>query len=192
MTEKHVHTHHGKTSKDILDANEVLNAASLKNGDNFLDAGCGDGYISIEASNLVGENGRIYAFDIYPESIEIVKNKIKAEKLNNIEATTVDITETIPLDDNSIDLVLMANVLHGFVEEGQVKKVIKNIFRVLKPGGVFSVVEFRKVEGNIGPPLDIKISPDNVSIILKHCGFDIGEIKLIGNYHYIVNGIKKL
>jgi ubiquinone/menaquinone biosynthesis C-methylase UbiE len=183
MTEKHMHNHHGKTSENILDANEVLTATGLKLGDNFVDAGCGDGYISIEASKLVGEDGMVYSFDVYPESIEVVKNKIKDKKIDNIEANTVDITETIPLDDNSIDLILMANVLHGFVEEGQVKKVMENIFRVLKPGGVFSVVEFRKVEGNIGPPFDIKISPENVSIILKNCGFDIGGIELIGDYH---------
>ena len=54
MTEKHGHEHHGKTSRDILSAEEVLEATGLKKGDVFLDAGCGDGFISIEASNRVG------------------------------------------------------------------------------------------------------------------------------------------
>jgi ubiquinone/menaquinone biosynthesis C-methylase UbiE len=189
MTKKHMH--HGKTSKNILSAGEVLKATQIKLGDSFLDAGCGDGYISLEASSIVGDNGNVYALDVYPESIETVKKEIKNRNLDNIVALLVDITKPIQLDVEIIDIVLMANVLHGFVAEGEVEEVMNNISRVLKPGGVFAVVEFRKVEGNIGPPYDVKLSPEDVSNILLEHGYDIGDIQLVGKYHYIVNGVKK-
>ena len=191
MTEKHGHKHQGKTSKNILSAGEVLKATGLKQGDTFLDVGCGDGYISLESSNIVGDNGRVYALDVYPESIETVKKEIRARNLDNIKAILADITETIPLSTATIDIVLMANVLHGFVAEGEVEEVLNNISKVLKPGGVFSIVEFRKIEGNIGPPFNVKISPEDVSNILTEHGFDISDTQLIGKYHYIVNGVKK-
>ncbi len=191
MAEKHGHMHHGKTSKNILRAGEVLKATGLKQGDTFLDAGCGDGYISLEAANIVGDNGRVYALDIYPESIETVKKEIKARNSVNTEAILADVTESIPLETAKIDTVLMANVLHGFVAEGEVEEVMNNISRVLKPGGVFAIVEFRKIEGNIGPPNNVKISPEDVYDILTEYEFNIGETKLIGEYHYIVKGIKK-
>jgi ubiquinone/menaquinone biosynthesis C-methylase UbiE len=191
MTEKHGHMHHGKTSKNILSSGEVLKATELKLGDSFLDAGCGDGYISLEASSIVGDKGSVYALDVYPESIETVKKEIKTRNLGNMEAILADITEIIPLDAEIIDVVLMANVLHGFVAEGEVEEVMNNISRVLKPGGVFAVVEFRKIEGNIGPPYDVKVSPEDVSNILLEHGFDISDTQLVGKYHYIVNGIKK-
>ena len=191
MAEKHGHMHQGKTSKNILDAGEVLKAAGLKQGDSFLDAGCGDGYISIEASNIVGDNGKVYALDVYPESIETVKKEIKTRNLVNTEAILADITESIPLETAKIDTVLMANVLHGFVAEGEVKEVMNNISRVLKQGGVFAIVEFRKVEGNIGPPYNVKISPEDVYDILTEYGFNISDTQLVGEYHYIVKGIKK-
>ena len=191
MTEKHGHMHQGKTSKNILSAGEVLKATQLKQGDNFLDAGCGDGYISLEASSIVGENGNVYALDVYPESIETVKKEIITTNLGNMEAILADIAENIPLKAEIVDVVLMANVLHGFVAEGEVEEVMNNISRVLKPGGVFAVVEFRKVEGNIGPPYEVKISPEDVSNILLEHGFDISDTQLVGKYHYIVNGIKK-
>ena len=191
MTEKHGHKHQGKTSKNILSAGEVLKATGLKQGDTFLDAGCGDGYISLESSNIVGDNGRVYALDVYPESIETVKKEIRARNLDNIKAILADITETIPLSTATIDIVLMANVLHGFVAEGEVEEVLNNISKVLKPGGVFAIVEFRKIEGNIGPPFNVKISPEDVSNILTEHGFDISDTQLIGEYHYIVNGVKK-
>jgi ubiquinone/menaquinone biosynthesis C-methylase UbiE len=85
----------------------------------------------------------------------------------------------------------MANDLHGFVAEREVEEVMNNISRVLKPGGVFAVVEFRKIEGNIGPPYDVKVSPEDVFNILLEHGFDISDTQLVGKYHYIVNGIKK-
>ena len=191
MTEKHGHMHHGKTSKNILSAGEVLKATELKLGDNFLDAGCGDGYISLEASSIVGDKGSVYALDVYPESIETVKKEIKTRNLGNMEAILADITKIIPLDAEIIDVVLMANVLHGFVAEREVEEVMNNISRVLKPGGVFAVVEFRKIEGNIGPPYDVKVSPEDVFNILLEHGFDISDTQLVGKYHYIVNGIKK-
>jgi ubiquinone/menaquinone biosynthesis C-methylase UbiE len=191
MTEKHGHMHHGKTSKNILSAGEVLKATELKLGNSFLDAGCGDGYISLEASSIVGDKGSVYALDVYPESIETVKKEIKTRNLGNMEAILADITKIIPLDAEIIDVVLMANVLHGFVAEREVEEVMNNISRVLKPGGVFAVVEFRKIEGNIGPPYDVKVSPEDVFNILLEHGFDISDTQLVGKYHYIVNGIKK-
>lgn len=190
MTEKHGHVHHGKSSRDILSAGEVLKATGLKMGDIFLDAGCGDGYISIGASNIVGNHGKIYALDVYPESIETVKKEIKGRNLDNIEAVLADITEAIPIDKNSIDNVLMANVLHGFVEGGEVEEVMDNIVKVLKPGGIFTVVEFRKVESNKGPPFNVRISPGEVVLIFKDYGFDIDNTYEIGEHHYIVKGVK--
>ena len=56
-----------KTSRNILKAGEVIGELDLKIGDKFLDAGCGDGYISIEVSEIVGSQGMVYALDIYPE-----------------------------------------------------------------------------------------------------------------------------
>jgi ubiquinone/menaquinone biosynthesis C-methylase UbiE len=190
MTEKHGHKHHGKTSRDILSAKEVLVATGLKKSDVFLDAGCGDGFISIEASHKVGNQGKIYALDVYPESIEIVKKEIKDKNLKNIDAILADITDTIPLNDDSIDIVIMANVLHGFVDSGEVDEVMNNIIRVLKQDGVFAVVEFRKDESIRGPPFNVRISSEDVSKILNVYGFDVVDSYEIGTYHYIVKGIK--
>jgi ubiquinone/menaquinone biosynthesis C-methylase UbiE len=190
MVEKHGHKHHGKTSRQILSADDVINATGLQKGNIFLDAGCGDGYISIEASKIVGSSGVVYALDVYPESIEKVKAEVKNQNLTNLNPILADITESIPLDENSVDLVLMANVLHGFVEEDEVDVVMKNISKVTKPGGIFSVVEFRKVESENGPPYNVRLHPSDVADILQRYGFDLIDSVEIGTYHYIVNGKK--
>ena len=139
---KHGHVHHSKSTRDILSADKVLDNSGLKSGDKFLDAGCGDGFISFKASSIVGENGKVYATDVYPESIVAVKKEIKEKSINNVEAFVADLTDKIPLNDDSIDLCIMANVIHGFVENGEVEPVMKELSRVIRPDGIFAVVEF--------------------------------------------------
>lgn len=189
MTEEHTHKHHGKTSRDILGAEEILNLINLKPGDKFLDAGCGDGYVSIEASSLVGTDGKIFALDVYPESIEGVTKEIKDKSIKNLEPILADVTESIPLDDDSVDAVLMSNVLHGFGDE-ELETVLKNINRVLKKDGVFAVVEFRKIQSERGPPFDVRLHPSDVSEILTNHGYSVVDSKEIGKYHYMVLGQK--
>ena len=191
MTEKHGHQHHGKSSRDILGAEVILKAADIKKGDKFLDAGCGDGHVSIEASDEVGIDGKVFAVDVYPDSIDIVKNEIKKRNLKNIEAIVVDITQKLPLNEDSIDIALMSNVLHGFVDGGEVDPVMSNLVNVLKPGGIFAVVEFRKIESSRGSPFNVRISPEEVGNILKNYGFEVFDSYEMGEYHYMVKGLLK-
>ena len=189
MSEEKVHRHHGKTSRDILGAEEILDVINLKSGDKFLDAGCGDGYVSIEASKLVGSNGKIFALDVYPESIEGVSKEIKEKGIENLEPILADVTDSIPLDDDSVDAVLMSNVLHGFGDE-ELETVLKNINRVIKKDGKFAVVEFRKVQGERGPPFDVRLYPSDVSQILSKHGYKVVKSQEIATLHYIVVGQK--
>ena len=191
MTDKkHGHVHHSKSTKDILSADKVLSAAGLKSGDVFLDAGCGDGYISIAASPLVEGEGKVYAIDVYPESIEIVKKDVQKKRIKNLEAIIADLTSEIPLIDDSVDLCVMANVLHGFVENGELDKVLPEIKRVIKLGGIFSVVEFKKIEGLQGPPFEVRFNPQDVENVLIKYGFEVTETVEVGKYHYLVNAVK--
>ena len=191
MAESEKHFHHGRSSKEILDSNRVLSAIGLKKGDIFLDAGCGDGYMSLAASKIVGEEGKVYAVDVWEESINAFKEKIKSDNIKNIEASVANITQKIPVDDESIDILYMGNVLHGFVENNEVESVMKEIQRVIKQGGSFAVVEFKKEESTHGPPLHVRITPEEVEEIVKNYGFIVKEVKEVGTYHYTIISTKK-
>lgn len=191
MAEEHGHKHHGKTSRDILGADEILNVLNLKPGDKFLDIGCGDGYVSIEASKIVGSTGKIFALDVYPESIEGVKNEIRAKSIDNLEPIVADVTKSIPLDDNSVDVVFMSNVLHGFVGDER-ENVLKNINNVLRKGGIFAIVEFRKIQSDMGPSFDVRLHPSDVSDMLTNHGYTVVKSKEIAKFHYIVLGQKSV
>jgi len=129
-TKKHGHKHHGKSSRDILDPEHVLGAAGLDEDQTFLDAGCGDGFISLEASKVVKDKGKVYAIDVYQPSLDILKKEINKFQIGNIEVIHADMTLNIPLEDDLIDVCVMANVLHGFAIEGTLKPVLNEIRRV--------------------------------------------------------------
>jgi ubiquinone/menaquinone biosynthesis C-methylase UbiE len=190
-TKKHGHQHHGKTTRDILDPKRVLNAMGLGKGQVLLDAGCGDGFISIAASKIVGEQGKVYALDLYQPGLDILHHEIREERIDNIEVIKADMTEYIPLSDNLVDQCVMASVLHGFAAEGSLKEVLSEVKRVLKPGGTFAVVEFDKMEGPPGPPYNIRLEPEQVESILEDHGFSIGGTEDVGKYHYLVESFKK-
>ncbi|MDO5836958.1 MAG: class I SAM-dependent methyltransferase, partial [Methanobacterium sp.] len=184
QTGKHGHKHHGKSTRDILDPNRILEAIDLNEGESFMDAGCGDGYISLAASKIVKAQGQVYALDAYEPSLESLRNEMDELSIVNIEVIMADMTISIPVEDNKIDKCVMANVLHGFASEGTLEPVLNEIRRVLKPGGTFAVVEFIKVNGPPGPPYDVRLSPENVENILEDHGLEIGGTTEVGKYHY--------
>ncbi len=191
MADKSKHFHHGRSSRDILDAEFVLESIGLKKGDNFLDAGSGDGYMSIAASKIVGDRGKVFAVDIWEESMNILKKEIQEKKINNIMAIIADISDKIPVENESIDLCYMGNVLHGFVQNEDYNEVMKEIGRILKKEGIFAVIEFIKRENTPGPPIHVRITPEVVEKIVSNHGFEVKKVIEAGKYHYGVISFKK-
>lgn len=191
MSEKKLHKHGGKSSEAILDAKRVLSSIKLVEGDVFMDAGCGDGFISREASKIVGADGKIWAVDRYSQSLDILREKVREEGIENLEVLEADLTQKLPLEDEKVDLCLMANVLHGFLYNEELDQVIPELLRILKPGGRLAIVEFKKIEGTPGPPLSSRITAEDVNSALESRGFRSLEELEVGPYHYAVVLIKK-
>ena len=79
MTTKKLHKHGGKSSEAVLDAKRVLSSIKLVEGEVFMDSGCGDGFISRTASQIVGSKGKILAVDQYSPSLDVLRDKVKKE-----------------------------------------------------------------------------------------------------------------
>lgn len=178
------HQDAGKTTRDILNAKNVIEALKIKDGMILVDAGCGDGFISIEASKAIG-TGKIYAIDIYEKSINILKKTIKDKNIENIEAIVGDITGKLPIPEATVDVYLMANVLHGLVANKRIRPAMMEIRRVLKPDGALAIVEFKK-RSRVGPHPSLRLDPDETSDIIKVYGFYTLKLEDVGPYHYIL------
>jgi ubiquinone/menaquinone biosynthesis C-methylase UbiE len=178
------HIHPGRPSSVFFNSNQVLNLLDINKGNHLLDAGCGNGYLSLAASKIVGEKGKVFAVDIDEQSIKALKSEIDVKNIKNIVAINNDISDNTPLDDGIIDICLMVNVFHGLVENNEVDAAMKEIKRVQKNGGNLFIIEFKKIESTPGPPLSVRLAPKEIELILKNYNYQMKSVYNIGSVHY--------
>ena len=175
----------GGSSFDLIDSQKLFAAIQLNQGMTFLDVACGYGYYSIAASHYVGEKGIVYAVDLWKEGIDHLSNHIKEKKIKNIQPILADATKKIPVKNLSIDSCLLSTVLHDFILEKTEVGVLNEIHRVLKPAGRFAVIEFKKIASKPGPPIEIRITPEQVEKKVTPYGFQLLKTIEIGEFNYL-------
>ncbi len=176
----------GGSSFQLIDAEKVLEELHLKKGNTFLDMACGQGEYAIEFSNIVGEDGLIYAVDLWDENIVQLRKAVSGAEIKNIKAIVADVSKVMPIGNDSVDVCLMATVLHDLILEKAADEAIKEAARVLKPNGLLAIIEFKKIDGPPGPPLKIRLNPNEVESIVTSFGFINKEVKEVGEYNYLM------
>ena len=175
----------GKSSFELIDPDILTDALPLKPGSVAIDLACGKGAYSIFLSKMVGEEGLVYALDLWEEGLQLLQQEIENRNIKNILPLLADATKKIDIDDYSVDLCLMAAVLHDFEETGKTDAVLKQVKTLLKPNGHFAVIEFKKIEGPPGPPIHIRLSEDEAEKMVTRCGFKHSRTIDIGDYNYL-------
>ena len=107
----------------------------LKAGQTVLDLGSGGGIDVLLSARRVGATGKAYGLDMTDEMLALARENQKKSGLENVEFLKGEI-ENIPLPDNSVDVILSNCVINLSADKG---RVLREAFRVLKPGGTFAV-----------------------------------------------------
>jgi ubiquinone/menaquinone biosynthesis C-methylase UbiE len=175
----------GKSSFDLIDVNAFLDALGLRREIVFLDVACGVGNYAIEIAQQLQGTGRVHALDLWEEGIATLSGRADDLGLKNIEATVCDVSQQIPLNDQCIDICLMATVLHALIEDNTHAGTLKEVIRVLKPAGQLAVVEFKKIPGPPGPPENIRLSPQALRRVLEPLGFHCRDTIDLGPAIYL-------
>jgi ubiquinone/menaquinone biosynthesis C-methylase UbiE len=161
----------GSSSIDLINVDLFFQALALKPGISVVDLGSGPGDYSIPIAKLIGKEGRVYAVDLWAGCIEFLKSEIERLGISNIEPILADMSKKLPFEGESIDVCLMATILHDLKDNQSHDAALTEVKRFLKKGGIFAIVEFTKRDGPPGPPASIRLSPEETARLVEPHGF---------------------
>jgi ubiquinone/menaquinone biosynthesis C-methylase UbiE len=176
----------GGSSLELIDVKALFRQLQLRKGSSFLDIACGRGAYTLAASEFIGPAGALYAVDLWEEGIATLAGEAAARGIKNIVTKVADVGSRIPLEDQTVEVALMATVLHDLVEEGKAEKALRETARVLRPGGVFAVVEFKKIDGPPGPPREVRLEALEVESLVMPFRFKCEKVRDLGPYNYLI------
>ena len=167
--------------KKYFNPNEILRLLGLnKEIFDVADFGCGYGTFTIPVAKII--SGKIFAFDIEKEMIEVIKTRAEENNLTNINPILRDFMENgSGLADFSVDYVMLFNILH--VKKPKI--LLKEAFRILKHHGRLGIIHWKNnVTTPRGPPIDIRPKPEQCKHWAESVGFIFEKGIDLKPYHY--------
>ncbi|MCW4023162.1 MAG: methyltransferase domain-containing protein [Candidatus Bathyarchaeota archaeon] len=149
---KNIQRLESKDRKAQQDPQKIIKLLSLDAPDIVADLGCGAGYFAIPLSHRVS---KVYGIDVQQEMLDYLAQKLQKQNITNIKLLLSKDGNQIPLESKSVTALLSVMTLHEFQDKNQ---MIKEIQRVLRPGGKVLIIDFKKEDAISGPPVSIRVS----------------------------------
>jgi len=171
-----------KLWNDFFDTDLILSELQIDSQINDLvEIGSGYGTFTLPTARLL--KGKLFAFDIENEMIDNLRKKLSNHQIDNVILEQRDIlTQTTGLADNSVDYVMLFNILHhdsptDFLDES---------FRILKQNGKIGIIHWRSdISTPRGPDLSIRPKPEQIIEMIDNKRFNITKKSFILEpYHY--------
>jgi ubiquinone/menaquinone biosynthesis C-methylase UbiE len=151
---------------------EAIRLLKIPSGASVADIGAGSGYMTVRLSAQVGPTGRVYANDVQPQMIELLRRQLDKRKITNVVLVQGEIDDP-KLPAATLDLALMVDVYH---ELSQPQLMLRHIREALKPGGRLVLLEYRKEDASIPIRLEHKMSVREAKIEVEAEGFALSKV----------------
>ena len=178
----HLHKLDSPKRREILPPDLPVKLFGFEPDSHIVDFGCGSGYFSVELAKTIGPNGLLYALDQRIEMLDALTERMESQGLENFRKLQNHEHE-IPLGRSSVHGVFMATVYHELISP---PLVLREVTRVLKPGGRLMVIDWRPIEEEMGPGLHHRIAPESVIQAAQEAGLEFcGEIGLHNSFFWL-------
>ena len=151
---------------------KALAALGIAKGATVADIGAGSGYMTWRMAELVGPAGKVYANDIQPRMLEMLKKNVEARNLHNVE-TVLGAVDDPRLPAGRIDLALLVDVYHEFSEPQQ---MLRHIRESLKPGGRLVLLEYRAEDPAVPIRPEHKMTVAQVRAEIEPEGYRLDQV----------------
>lgn len=172
------------TGNKLLDPEKILKEIKIESGMRIADFGCGNGYFSLTAAEIVGGKGQVYAVDILKSSLETVDREAQRHQLFNVKTvwSNLEIVGATKINPESLDLIL---IIHALYQSENKINFLNEALRLLKSKGKIVIIDWIKRPTPIGPPVDDRMSADEAKQIFEKInGLTELEPFSPGEYHY--------
>jgi SAM-dependent methyltransferase len=162
-----------RSEREIEELPETaLDAIGIQPGMTVADVGAGVGYFTIRLGKRVGPDGKVWATDVQPEMLTMLRERAAKAKISNIE--TVLGTEADPkLPRAAFDLILLVDVYHEF---SQPQRMLQKLRLALKPGGRLVLLEYRKEDPHIPIRSEHKMSVEEARTEVEAEGYTLQKV----------------
>ena len=150
----------------------ALDALQIPAGAIVADVGAGSGFMTTRLAKRVGPTGKVYANDLQPEMLALLRERLTRERLRNVELVLGDV-DNPNLPDGAIDLVIMIDVYHEFSEP---QKMLRHLRQALRPGGRLVLLEYRKEDPFVPIRLEHKMTVAEAKLEVEAEGFRLTRV----------------
>jgi ubiquinone/menaquinone biosynthesis C-methylase UbiE len=150
----------------------ALDAIGIAKGTIVADVGAGSGYFTWRLAQRVGTGGKVYATDIQPEMLHLLRKNMARRKLANFEVVLgVEDDPNLPLA--RMDLILLVDVYHEFSSP---QKMLQGMRSALKPAGRLVLIEYRKEDPGVPIRPEHRMSVAEVKAEVEPEGFRLERV----------------
>jgi ubiquinone/menaquinone biosynthesis C-methylase UbiE len=161
---------------------EVITALKLKEGEAIADIGAGSGYFTFRLAHHVGDTGRVYAVDVGADMIVHLNRRSRDLQLKNV-VTILAAPDDPLLADASVDRFFICDTWHHIENHDRYLALLK---KMLKPGGQIVMVDFKKEQTPMGPPMEMRIDRADLVKEMETNGFKVAAEHTFLPYQYFL------